>query len=56
MNCEDGEVMLQSGTNDSNGRVEVCRFRAWGAVCSDEWDDNDARVVCGQLGYDPEGI
>ena len=27
----------------------------WSAVCSDEWDDNDARVVCGMLLYDPKG-
>ena len=55
MSCEDGEVRLQRGTDNSNGRVEVCQFGTWGAVCNDEWDDNDARVVCGQLGYDPQG-
>ena len=54
--CEDGEVRLQGGTDPSNGRVEVCQFRAWGGVCNDEWDDNDARVVCGQLEYQPEGM
>jgi c-mer proto-oncogene tyrosine kinase/anaplastic lymphoma kinase/receptor tyrosine kinase len=52
--CEDGDVRLQGGIDSSNGRVEFCKFGVWGAVCSDEWDDNDARVVCGQLGYDPE--
>ena len=56
MRCEDGEVKLQGGVNSSNGRVEVCQFRTWGAVCSDKWDDSDAKVVCGQLGYDPEGV
>ena len=49
-------MRLQGGTDSSNGRVEVCQFRTWGAVCSDEWDDNDARVVCAQLGYDPQGL
>ena len=34
-----------------NGRVEFCQYRTWGAVCSEGWDDNDARVVCDQLGY-----
>ena len=55
MKCEDGDVRLQGGIDSSNGRVEVCKFRVWGAVCNDEWDDSDARVVCRQLGYDPEG-
>ena len=49
-------MRLQGGVDSSNGRVEVCKSRTWGTVCSDEWDDNDARVVCGQLGYDPEGL
>ena len=54
--CEVGDVRLQGGIDSSNGRVEVCQFRTWGAVCSDGWDDNDARVVCRQLGYDPQGL
>ena len=55
MSCKDGELRLQGGTNSSNGRVEICQSRTWGAVCSDEWDDKDARVVCRQLGYGPKG-
>ena len=49
-------MRLQGGIDSSNGRVEFCQSGIWGGVCSDEWDDNDARVVCGQLGYDPEGL
>lgn len=53
--CEDGDVRLQDGTDPSNGRVEMCQYRTWGAVCGNEWDKNDAKVVCRQLSYIPEG-
>ena len=53
--CVEGEVRLQDGTDPFNGRVEVCQNGIWGSVCTSQWDDSDARVVCKQLGYDPEG-
>ena len=54
--CEEGDVRLRAGTDPSNGRVEICQYRTWGAVCSDGWYDNAARVVCRQLSYGSEGI
>ena len=53
--CQDGEVRLQDGTASSNGRVELCLNGIWGSVCSSQWDDTDASVVCRELGYDPQG-
>ena len=50
--CENGDVRLQDGLNPSNGRLEICQYNTWGAVCTNKWDRDDARVVCRQLGYD----
>ena len=54
--CEDGEVRLQGGVDPSNGHVEVCFDRRWGAICNNRWRANETRVVCSQLNFDPEGM
>lgn len=34
-----------------SGNVEIMHNQTWGAICDDEWDLNEAQVICSQLGY-----
>lgn len=50
-----GSIKLVGGRDDHEGNVEVLHNGKWGIVCDDEWDKNEAEVVCRQLGYNLGG-
>ncbi|XP_041474059.1 deleted in malignant brain tumors 1 protein-like isoform X3 [Lytechinus variegatus] len=46
-------LRLSDGQNAYEGRIEIELDGVWGTVCDNNWDKNDARVVCKQLGLGP---
>ena len=50
-----GDVCLLDGSASTNGRVEVCVNGQWLGVCDNGWTDEDAEVVCTQLGFPKVG-
>ena len=52
--CYQGSVQLIGGSS-YYGIVQVCIGGEWATVCNSGWDNNDAAVVCRQLGYLPSG-
>ena len=50
-----------NGTGPHEGRVEICRYYyaygayVWKTVCDDSWSYLDAKVICAQLHYPPNG-
>ncbi|XP_052695703.1 uncharacterized protein LOC128174109 [Crassostrea angulata] len=49
LRLSDYKIRLFGGDSNS-GRVEILYFGQWGTVCDDNFDNNDAKVVCRMLG------
>ena len=52
----EGAIRLVDGVVPHQGRVEYCVDRRWTTLCHYRWNNNDAAVVCRQLGYPSTGI
>ncbi|XP_013393889.1 scavenger receptor cysteine-rich type 1 protein M130 [Lingula anatina] len=48
----DGDVRIRDGDTQYQGRVEIYHNGEWRRVCEEGWGINDAKVVCGQLGFE----
>ena len=49
--CSNGDVQLIGGEFNNEGTVQICHNNMWGLISDSNWDNNDTRVVCRQLGY-----
>lgn len=45
------KVRLANDAVASDGLVQVYHNKIWGWICDQQWDKNDADVVCSELGY-----
>ena len=57
-NCQNNDIRLvdSTGTSGKEGRVEVCHSGVWGSICSDEFDEGEAYILCKELGYGQAGM
>ena len=53
--CTHGNIRLAGGLGPTEGRVEMCVQGRWTGVCHSSWNNQDAFVVCRQLGYPATG-
>ena len=49
--CQPGSVRLSYSTVPLQGTLGICSNETWHTLCDRCWDNNDAAVVCHQLGY-----
>ncbi|KAM4714664.1 scavenger receptor cysteine-rich type 1 protein M130-like [Anableps anableps] len=55
MMCSDS-VRLVHGSNHCSGRLEVKLNKSWSLVCGDDFSQQDAEVVCKEIGCGPTSV
>ena len=45
------EMRLRGGNSPMEGYVEITHAGVWGHVCDADWGEDEASVVCRELGY-----
>ena len=48
--CEEGDIRLVDGVDNTTGRVELCLEHEWRIVGDASWGEQEATVACRQLG------
>lgn len=56
VDCNTGEIRLVGGSDNTEGRVELCIEGKWNSVCGDHWGNSESYIVCSELGLVPSGI
>lgn len=51
-----GDVRLMGGSDNLEGRVEICVDGTWGTVNSIGWTNTESKVVCSQLQFTDAGM
>ena len=57
--CISGDVRLmdqaKNVSHTGKGRVEMCVGGNWGTICGLDWGQEEAIVVCNELGFNSSG-
>lgn len=53
--CVPGNIRLVAGSEERQGRLEVCYHGRFYSVCNSKWTLENTKVVCTQLGYSDTG-
>ena len=54
--CFHGRARVRGSSSEMVGRIEVCIQEKWRTICSNQWKEEDARVLCHQLGFSVYGL
>ena len=54
--CINGSVRVIGGGSAYEGEVQVCVNQDWVSLCDSDWSDQEASVVCKQLGFSGIGM